>query len=51
MLVMKSYFLNEWERYKMEEIILCENKEMTEADVLLLDDRELMVLINNLTKE
>lgn len=44
MLITKSYFLSELERFKLEEFILNANKGITEADIYKLDDRELKEL-------
>jgi len=44
MLITKSYFLSELERFKLEEFILNANKGITEADIFKLDDRELKEL-------
>ena len=47
MLVTKSFFFNEIERFKMEEFVLELNKGISEAEILELDYRELMELANN----
>jgi hypothetical protein len=44
MLVTKSYFLSELERFKLEEMVLNANKGISEAEILKLDDRELKEL-------
>jgi hypothetical protein len=41
---MKSYFLSEKERLELEEHVLNTNKELSEAEILKLDDRELTEL-------
>ncbi|MCM3584480.1 hypothetical protein M3182_01825 [Mesobacillus maritimus] len=46
MLITKSYFLNEMERFKLEEYVLSMDKEKTEAEILKLDDRELTEMAN-----
>jgi hypothetical protein len=44
MIIMKSYFLSEKERLELEEHVLKANKELSEAEILKLDDRELTEL-------
>ncbi|WP_173427560.1 MULTISPECIES: hypothetical protein [Bacillaceae] len=51
MLVMKSYFLSEVERYQMETIVLGAMKDLSEAEILDLDDRELMELADKCKKK
>jgi hypothetical protein len=46
MLVLKSYFLSEMERYQLEATVLKARKEISEGEILVLDDRELMELAN-----
>lgn len=41
MLVTKSYFLSELERFKLEELVLNAKNGISEAEILKLDDREL----------
>jgi hypothetical protein len=47
MLIMKSFFLNDLERFQMEEIVLRTKKGLTEGEILKLDDCELMELVNS----
>jgi len=44
MLITKSYFLSELERFKLEESILNADKGISESDIYKLDDRELKEL-------
>jgi uncharacterized protein (DUF1778 family) len=44
MLVTKSYFLSELERFKLEELVLKAKKGISEAEIFKLDDRELKEL-------
>jgi hypothetical protein len=46
MLVLKSYFLSEMERYELEAKVLQAMNEVSEGEILELDDRELMELAN-----
>lgn len=50
MLVVKSFFLSEIERFKLEELILSTNKSVSEADLHKLDDRELKELADKCRK-
>jgi hypothetical protein len=47
MLVMKSYFLSEKDRLKTEAIVLDGIDGMSYEDILSLDDRELMELLDS----
>jgi len=44
MIITKSYFLSEKERLELEEHVLNANNELSEAEILKLDDRELTEL-------
>jgi hypothetical protein len=44
---MKSYFLAEKERLELEEFVLKANKELSEKEILRLDDRELTELASS----
>ncbi|MFS0636077.1 hypothetical protein AB1K84_09230 [Mesobacillus foraminis] len=46
MLVMKSYFLSEKDRLKMEATVFDTIEGLSHDDILSLDDRELMELLN-----
>lgn len=50
MLITKSYFLSELERFKLEEFILNTNKGISEADIFKLDDRELKELAEKINE-
>ncbi|WP_169891062.1 hypothetical protein [Litchfieldia alkalitelluris] len=46
MLVVKSYFLSEFERFEKEMVIFDRLKDVREEEVFSLDDRELVEMYN-----
>ncbi|MBY0096045.1 hypothetical protein [Mesobacillus maritimus] len=44
MIITKSYFLSEKERLELEDHVLNANNDLSEAEILKLDDRELTEL-------
>lgn len=50
MLITKSYFLSELERFKLEELVINAKKGISEAEILKLDDLELKELAEKCRK-
>jgi len=51
MLVVKHYFLDDFERFEKEKVVLQSKSEFTEEEIFKLDDRELIELYNQCVKE
>ncbi|AIE58845.1 hypothetical protein [Bacillus methanolicus] len=51
MLVLKHYFLSEIERFQKERTVLSVMNDLTEEQVLAMDDRELLEIYNECIKE
>jgi hypothetical protein len=50
MLIFKHYFLNDAERYQMEESILASNRRLGRNEVYKMDDKELMSIYNSINR-
>ncbi|WP_274856724.1 hypothetical protein [Bacillus methanolicus] len=51
MLILKHYFLSDIERFQKEKIVLDSMKSITEEEVFVMDDRELLEIYNECVKE